>query len=286
MRSMTGFACAQTENGGLSLSLEIKGYNSRFLEISVFLPPQYGEMEAKIRSCIEKVCIRGKVEVYIKIKEKHENISVYINKDAVNAYIKAAKELRPDETLPLSSIFTMQGVVEAQKTDAPSSAAAWELLSEILEKTLCRFDLERRREGDAAKKEIEKNANILRNGAMRITGLLPEVKELIKKNIRERFLDVLANEEDVERKIFAESASLLMKWTIEEEITRLNGHLEAFSQEIEKSSPGKRLEFLCQEINREINTISSKTPLLEVSRAVVDCKEMLENIREQLRNVE
>ena len=90
-----------------------------------------------------------------------------------------------------------------------------------------------------------------------------------------------------ENRILAETAVLLMKYTINEELSRLSSHLDEFRAEVGRNpSPGKKLDFLCQEINREINTIGSKTPILEVSHAVVEMKEALENIREQLRNVE
>ncbi|MDR0878329.1 MAG: DUF1732 domain-containing protein, partial [Treponema sp.] len=108
----------------------------------------------------------------------------------------------------------------------------------------------------------------------------------IKENLKSRFAEVLGNQID-ENRILAETAILLMKYTISEELSRLASHLGEFRAETERNpSPGKKLDFLCQEINREINTIGSKTPILEVSRAVVDMKDALENVREQLRNVE
>jgi uncharacterized protein (TIGR00255 family) len=112
------------------------------------------------------------------------------------------------------------------------------------------------------------------------------MEALIQENLRTRFAELLGDKID-ENRILAETATLLMKYTVSEEISRLSSHLEEFRLETGRNpSPGKKLDFLCQEINREINTIGSKTPVLEVSRAVVAMKDALENIREQLRNVE
>jgi uncharacterized protein (TIGR00255 family) len=122
----------------------------------------------------------------------------------------------------------------------------------------------------------------------------PVLENSIRENIRTRFAELLEDAGSAglghsidENRILAETAVLLMKYTINEELSRLSSHLAEFRAEAERnSSPGKKLDFLCQEINRDINTIGSKTPILEVSHAVVEMKDALENIREQLRNVE
>ncbi len=119
-----------------------------------------------------------------------------------------------------------------------------------------------------------------------VAGHAPALERSIADNLRSRFAELLGNAVD-ENRILAETAVLLMKYTISEELARLRAHLEEFRSEAARNAaPGKKLDFLCQEINREINTIGSKSPILEVSRAVVSMKDALENVREQLRNVE
>ncbi|MDR1869273.1 MAG: DUF1732 domain-containing protein, partial [Treponema sp.] len=116
---------------------------------------------------------------------------------------------------------------------------------------------------------------------------IPALENSIKENIKTRFKELVGDGVIDDNRILAETAVLLMKYTVSEEISRLSSHLAEFRAETAKNErPGKKLDFLCQEINREINTIGSKSAILEVSRAVVDMKESLENIREQLRNVE
>ena len=285
MRSMTGFAGGEASNDIITVFLEIKGYNSRFLEIFVNVPPGLSFLEAAIRNKVSAICIRGKIEVSVKVKEKEHSIAVNVNKDILEKYIAAAQEIRPLETLPLSTLFTLDGVITTESAALPQESIA-ELADTLLNDTLVRFDGERRREGEAACTDIVKYIDIIHTKTALISERTADIEAFIKNNIQTRFNELLGEQADDQR-ILAETAVLLMKWTIAEEITRLKGHLAAFLETIDTAeAPSKKLEFLCQEINREINTIGSKSPFLDVSRAVVDCKEALENIREQLRNVE
>jgi uncharacterized protein (TIGR00255 family) len=115
---------------------------------------------------------------------------------------------------------------------------------------------------------------------------VPEIEKTVRAQLSARFKEVLGDAAD-EGRVLSEIASALMKYSINEEISRLSAHIESFSSIVEReASPGKKLDFLCQEMNREVNTIGSKSMLLAVSRSVVELKDSLENIREQLRNVE
>ncbi|MDR0550986.1 MAG: YicC family protein [Spirochaetaceae bacterium] len=284
MKSMTGYSGVCASNDFFQVELEIKGYNSRFLDIFVNMPPNYSGIENDIRRKTTAVCLRGKVEIYIKIKEIRCAVQVHINKEAAQAYINAAAEIRPAETLPLAALFALEGVVETESRCA-SEEELRSLVFPLLDEALKKFDGERMREGQEAKCSILEHLSVLNTQVNAVAALSPSIDALIKKNIVSRFEELLGNRVD-EQRVLAETAALLIKWTIAEELSRLRGHLDAFFAVIEEDAPAKKLEFLCQEINREVNTIGSKTPLLEVSRSVVECKEALENIREQLRNVE
>jgi uncharacterized protein (TIGR00255 family) len=282
---MTGFADGEAANDVISINIEIKGYNSRFLEIYINAPPALSFLETSIRNKTASFCTRGKIELFIRVKENMQTAEVTVNKALLQKYISAAKEIRPCEDLPLSVLFTLEGVIATENAALPQEALA-ALMDTLLDKTLTRFDAERRREGKAACDVILEYIQIIDTKTNAISERTADIEAHIKTNIHTRFYELLGEQAD-EQRILAETAVLLMKWTIAEEVTRLQGHLAAFMDEIRKNeAPSKKLEFLCQEINREINTISSKSPFLDVSRAVVDCKEALENIREQLRNVE
>ena len=286
MISMTGFAYREWASDTISITVEIKGYNSRFLEIQVNTPPWLSHYEPKIRELASGVFGIGKVDVFIRTKEINTPLAVSVNTGAADAYMKAINNLAADlcinETVNLSVLIGMDGVLNIEK----KRDDYWIVVEPVLIETVTVFQEERLREGKHTKEDVLNLIGKIESALQRITGYVPSLENTIKENIRTRFKDLSVGEFD-ENRILAETAILLMKYTISEEISRLSSHLGEFREEAEKNDrPGKKLDFLCQEINREINTIGSKSTILEVSRAVVEMKESLENIREQLRNIE
>jgi uncharacterized protein (TIGR00255 family) len=288
MKSMTGYAYREVQENNFSLSLEIRGYNSRFLEISVNLPPYLSTLESVVREYIASRCVRGKIEVGLRLREHNAPVKVSVNQEAIRAYAaaiqKAADTLHIDEKPNLAMILGMEGVLEIEKNRDDSRY--WEQIEPVLKAAVDDFDGERVREGKHTEADILSHITVLESSLKTVAAFAPQIESSIKENLKSRFAEVLGNQID-ENRILAETAVLLMKYTISEELSRLASHLGEFRAETGRNpSPGKKLDFLCQEINREINTIGSKTPILEVSRAVVDMKNALENVREQLRNVE
>ncbi|MDR2444779.1 MAG: YicC family protein [Spirochaetaceae bacterium] len=292
MKSMTGFAYTEKQLDGVSVAVEIKSYNSRFLELSINLSQQLAPLEPRIRGIIAGRCKRGKVEVSVREKKENARFSVNVNSEAVRAYGYAAekvKSLLPSayagQNLPLEAFFELDGVVEVEK-ESEDEDEAWANIKDVFFETLEKFEREREREGLHTKENVLSYITILERSHDTVVSLLPQIEQSIKDNIKIRFAELAADSID-ENRVLAETALLLMKYTVAEEVSRLSSHLSAFRAEIDGSAGvGKKLDFICQEINREINTIGSKTPLIEVSRTVVDMKDAVENIREQLRNVE
>ena len=288
MISMTGYAYREKAGQDLSLSVEIKGYNSRFLEIYVNLPPWLSTLEMKIREQIASCCGRGKVEVFIRIREHNAPISIGVNANAAKAYNDAinnlAGELGISEKPGLALLLGMDGVLEIEKNR--DDERYWQEINPLLQEVMRIFSLEREREGKHTEEDILINLEKIETSLKAVTSFAPAIEQTIKENIKTRFAEILGNQID-ENRILAETASLLVKHTISEEISRLSSHLAEFRAETGRNPrPGKKLDFLSQEINREINTIGSKSAIIEVSGEVVQMKEALENIREQLRNVE
>jgi uncharacterized protein (TIGR00255 family) len=288
MKSMTGFANQEILEEDLSFSVEIKGYNSRFLDIFINLPPFLSSLETEIRSYVGSRFKRGKVEVTIRVRELNADIAVSVNRRAAGAYydsiLALAKDLGLEEKPGLALVLGMEGVLEIEKKRDDQRCRS--IIVPLLEKAADQFEAERVREGKSAQDDILSHIALLETELHAIAAYAPVMEASIKENLKTRFAELLGDRID-ENRVLAETAVLLMKYTISEELSRLSAHLEEFRLETGRNpSPGKKLDFLCQEINREINTIGSKTPVLEVSRAVVDMKDALENIREQLRNVE
>jgi len=289
MISMTGFAYREWTGEDISLAIEIKGYNNRFLELQVNLPPWLACMEPKVRALMGNICGRGKVEVWIRVKEVNAPLDVTVNTHAARAYMEAlsalAADLHIDTQLSVSTLIGMEGVLEVEKKR--DEGRYWDVIEPVLKEAAGIFQEERVREGKHTEEDILSAIGKIESALQTVATHVPALENSITENIKTRFKELVGGGVIDDNRILAETAVLLMKYTISEEISRLSSHLAEFRSEAAKNErPGKKLDFLCQEINREINTIGSKSAILEVSRAVVDMKESLENIREQLRNVE
>ena len=288
MISMTGYAYREKSGQDLSVIVEIKGYNSRYLEIFVNLPPWLSMLETKVREQISSFCGRGKVEVFIRIREHNTPVNISVNSNAARAYCDTinnlAAELGLAERCSLKILLEQDGVLEIEKNR--DDERYWKEIEPLFSQAIQIFSAERAREGKHTQENIFVNLEKIETAFKTITSFAPVIESNIKENIRSRFIEVLGNQID-ENRVLAETAALLVKCTISEEMSRLSSHLGEFRAEAEGNPrPGKKCDFLCQEINREINTIGSKSAIIEVSGEVIKMKEALENIREQLRNVE
>jgi len=288
MISMTGYAYREKTGQDLSVTTEIKGYNNRYLEIYVTLPPWLSMLEKKIREKISSCCGRGKVEVIIRVREHNVPVSININKNAARAYFDAINDMARDlgikEKPSIAALLEMESILEIEKER--DDDRYWQEIEPLLDEAIASFCGEREREGKHTQDDIIGNLKKIETSLEKISSFVPVIEQTLKDNIKTRFTELLGNQID-ENRILAETASLLLKHTISEEISRLTSHLSEFRNETANNPrPGKKCDFLCQEINREINTIGSKSAILEVSGEVVRMKEALENIREQLRNIE
>jgi uncharacterized protein (TIGR00255 family) len=285
---MTGYAYSESSKDNITVAVEIKGYNSRFLDISIHLPVWLSPLEMRVREYLASRFARGKVELSVRIREEDSPASVSVNKNIALEYQTAigelAKALNIKEKVSLSMILRLEGVLEIEtEKDAEKY---WAHIVPVLATASDRFEAERIREGEHTAEDILSYVATLENSVQTISSHVPELETSIKENLRARFAEFLGDRYD-DNRVLAETAVMLMKYSISEELARLSSHLKEFRYEVERNpGPGKKLDFLSQEINREVNTIGSKSPVLEVSRAVVEMKTALEDIREQLRNVE
>ena len=288
MKSMTGYAYKEFSNENVTVSIEIKGYNNRFLDISVHLAPWLSPLESDIRKYITSRFARGKVDITIRLKEVNAQVQVSANANAALSYKAAIEELAGTlglkQTVDIETILRLDGVLELEKNR--DAEKYWAIIEPVLIAAADQFDSERLREGKYTEDDILSHISAMEEAVKTVSTYTPVLEATIKDNLKERFAELLGDKID-ESRVLTETAVLLMKYTISEELVRLSSHLSEFRLEIERNlSPGKKLDFLAQEINREVNTIGSKSAILEVSHAVVEMKNMVENIREQLRNVE
>jgi len=296
MKSMTGFAYLEERVNDTDYTIEIKSYNSRYLEVSVNIPQDFSGCESEVRSLAASCCRRGKIEINIGVKQHDGRMPYTFNADMLSAYIELCGRLRPllrragfkpVRTINILDFMCSEDTAgNTHQTPSPVPAEKFAAMKAILQKALERFNRTREHEGESTKQSImqflgntEAALNIIKSHS---TGIEDDIKANIKKRIAELGISGIDD-----NRMQAEIAFLLMKWTIAEEVSRLESHIALFKDEADNNpAPGKKLDFLAQEMMREVNTIGSKTPKAEVSCLVVSMKENIENIREQLRNIE
>ena len=289
MNSMTGYGYKEVSNENYFLSVEIKSWNSRFLDLSVYLPSFLGRLEKSIREKCGSKILRGKVDLSIKLKEKNTDISVVVDENAAKAYSDAIKNIANSlnlakDDIPLSLIVNQEGVLSVQKnTDFEKY---WLMIEPVLDSALAEFTEDRSREGQNLKADLLEKLGKIQESENVFKTWIPKMESIFKENLQTRFQELLGENYDQQR-VFTEIAALLVKYTINEEVVRLQSHIDALKSEItENPAPGRKIDFICQEMNREINTIGSKNQFIEVGQAVINAKDALENIREQAKNVE
>ncbi|MDR2150312.1 MAG: YicC family protein [Spirochaetaceae bacterium] len=294
MKNMTAYTHVESMDG--LYSVELKGYNSRFLEISLLLPQFLPTLEPVLRKYLSRKFRRGKIELRIKVETSKAKVAVMVNMPLLQAYKKACDEIAQYCSGGSATAVDLATLINLSNTNGlftveqeHDTATDRKRIASLVKIATKRFEEERSREGHITQDAISAQLESLEHALVVIQEHAPDVERSTIEEIHKRFKELCDNTvySIDENRILAETAVLLAKYTITEEIQRLSAHLAEFRAEMARNeSPGKKLDFLCQEMNREINTIGSKTPLLAISREVVSMKDALENIREQLRNVE
>ena len=289
MNSMTGYGFRETAAGDTQISVEIKSVNNRFLDINVSLPYFLSPLEQKVRRLVAERVTRGKIDVSIRVRETTCTARVSADTTAARMYADALAQIahslgRSPDDIPLSLIISQEGVLTV--THDYDADSYWEKIEGVFAAVLEEFVNDRKREGENLRKDLLANLSALDSCAAFFGEWQPEMERRFREQITARFTELLGDSVD-ESRIMSEVAAMVVKYTINEEIIRLKSHLAAMRRELEENpAPGKRLDFICQEANREINTIGSKNQFTEVGEQVINAKDALENIREQSKNVE
>lgn len=293
MTSMTGYGYEEVTSEKAVVSVEIKSVNSRFLDLSINLPPFLNQLESYFKAKITEKVVRGKVDVYIRVKELESDAEISVDtalakayKDAINKVMTAAgMTLNPESVQTF--LLNQPGVMNSNKTYDVEKYK--EMLNPVFDKAMDMFISDRKREGENMKRDLEEKLAKLEKCAAFFKDWQPKMETLFKEQITARFKEILADNNYAidENRIMTETAAMVVKYTINEEIVRLHSHIKAMKTELnDNPTPGKKLDFICQEMNREINTIGSKNQFSEVGAMVIEAKDSLENIREQSKNVE
>ena len=290
MKSMTGFGRASLESNGKNYIIEIKTVNNKYSDITVKSPKRLSFMEDKIRKQIANRITRGKVEVSVSFFDfSNKSKNVVLNKEIAKEYIKQLREIADEnnlsENISVVEIAKLPDILNSIDSDNDEEIASEAL--QCLNMALDSLIEMRKTEGENIKQDllvrIERVQKVVDKIAENSKGIVEEYVSKLEKRIKE----ILKTDVVDENRIAQEAVIYADKTSIEEELTRLNSHIVQFKELVNSDGPvGKKLDFMIQEMNRETNTIGSKAGSGEITKAVIDLKVELEDIREQIQNIE
>jgi uncharacterized protein (TIGR00255 family) len=289
---MTGYGRAEFRSAEFSVAVEISSVNRKQSDIVVSLPREYSVLEIEVRKIAGENVSRGRVQVQVKVDDsnsgRHAKLAVDVDlaKQYAAALRKLGKELKLGGELTLADLLRAPGIFSTGE-DANQATDRWPAIKEAVQKALATFEKSREREGSHLKKDLEQRVRQIRAILKAIVAEAPEVTKYYRENLRRRLADAgLPLPLDDER-LLKEIAVYADRCDISEETSRLSGHLDEFGRLLKSSEPqGRAMDFLTQEMNRELNTTGSKGNSTVIAHLVVAGKTEVERVREQVQNVE
>jgi len=292
LRSMTGFGKADGDFDGVAISVEISAVNHRYLDCSVRLPNAWSALEPVVKETVRKHMARGKVYVTVNRKRGPESRreNVLLDTDLALQYIEAAKDLvqlsGKMETLSLDVLAQLEGVFYHEEVQEDLDQVQHALLG-VTTEALGNADAMRVGEGEALGEELAGRVALMREALATVEGRLPELRVVYEQRLRARIEELQGDAELTEERIAIEIALMADKGDVTEEVVRVKTHLDHALELLEKEGPvGRELNFLAQELQREVNTLGSKVRDSAVVKEVLRMKSELERFREQVQNIE
>lgn len=291
MKSMTGYGKSKLELNGRSYSVEIKSVNYRYCDINVRLPRNISFYENEIKKTISNKVARGKIDIFIEYSNyTNEGKEVVINKDLAKLYIKELKELAIEQNLndsiKVTEITKMPDVLQVKNDEGENDVILKELMK-CAEEAADNFINMRLAEGEKIKKDLQDRLNNIKSKVIKISENTAGLIEEYVVKLGDRIKEILKTDVVDETRLAQEIVIFADKSSIQEELTRLYSHIAQFEKLLEdETAIGKKLDFIIQEMNREANTIASKSVKLEITNLVIEIKTELEDIREQIQNIE
>ncbi len=289
--SMTGYGRSQKIVDGREIFVEIKSVNHRYIETNVKVPRAYSYLEDKLRKLITENANRGKIEVYVTINTLDgKNEKVQLNKELASSYISALKEASIEfclaDDIKVSSLLRFHDIFNVT-TITEDEEVIWNDLRSVANEAIQFFVDMRKVEGAKMIEDVEGRIVTVQNYINQIKEKSPNIVSDYKKRLTAKLQEVLENKDIDENRVLTEVSIFAEKIAVDEETVRLESHLQQFSTLLkDENAIGRKLDFLTQEINREVNTIGSKNQDVTITSLVVDLKAEIEKIREQIQNIE
>jgi uncharacterized protein (TIGR00255 family) len=289
---MTGFGRAEVNKNGITVSTEVRSVNSRYLDVTLRLPRNFSQREKEIKDIVRSYLNRGNLNMIVKIEhDSNDIVPLKVNKAAAKSYYKLLNEIRKSvklrEHVKLEHLLTFSEVLEPideEETDETE----WELLQESVRQALESLNTMRSQEGSELAADLEKRIRWMDETLNEVEKLSKERIPEERKNLHERIAELIEDKFTIDQnRLELEIALLVDKLDVTEECVRYRSHNKYFLEALNKNeAAGRKLNFLVQEMNREANTIGSKSSDATIAHLIVGLKEELEKIREQLQNIE
>lgn len=292
IKSMTGFGRCEETDGNRKFSIEMKAVNHRYIDLNIKIPRKFNAYESKIRNVVKEYIHRGKVDIYVYYEDvSKKDVVVRYNKEIAKEYYNNLQEMASDLSLKneiqvgmlsrYPEVFTMEEV----KMDEEE---LWNVLEKNIRKALEQMVETRIDEGENLKKDLIKKLDGILENVSFIESKAPKIIEEYKNNLRTKIAALIDDSNIDDSRLLTEVTIFADKVCVDEELVRLRSHVEGTKQTLldGKSDIGRKLDFIAQEMNREANTILSKTNDLEVSERAIELKAEIEKVREQIQNIE
>lgn len=291
IKSMTGFGRCSLALENMDILVEMRSVNHRYLEMSVRLPHAYSYLEDKLKKQVQQRASRGKVDISLSIQlHGTDGIEVDVNADLAESYITAMRganeKLQLEDDVTLTTLLRFSDVFSVRKVQLEEEAV-WAAVAPAVNEAADKFLAMRITEGEKLRADLISRLASLENMLCKVEENAPETAKRYYDKLYAKVAELLADRDIDESRIVTEAAIFADRVAVDEETVRLRSHIEQFRTLLESEEPvGRKLDFLVQEMNREVNTTGSKAQDISITRLVVDMKSEIEKIREQIQNIE
>ena len=291
IKSMTGFGRCEVQEGQRKITVEMKSVNHRYLDVAMKMPKKLNFFEAAIRSELKNFIQRGKVDLFINYEDYTQtNVCVKYNRELAEEYLKylnqMAEEFSLDNDVRVSALSRYPEVLTMEEQTVDEEKL-WKLLEQAIKGAAQGFVETRIKEGENLKNDLLEKLNEMLGHVDFITERSPQIIAQYRQKLRDKVKDLLEDSKVDENRLLTEVTIFADRVCVDEELVRLRSHIEATKEAlIQGGSIGRKLDFIAQEMNREANTILSKSSDLEISNRGIELKTEIEKVREQIQNIE
>lgn len=291
IKSMTGYGRHEYMDEAKKIVIDMKSVNQRFCDVNVKMPRAYGYLEDKVKEYVSSSISRGKVDVFVYIENySSENKLITLDKALCDNYYSVISQIKEEydikDDITLSNLLRFQDIFVVRQEEEDKDAA-WEMIKNVLARATEDFINARIREGERMLADLKEKGENIKNLVLKVEERAPKIVEEYAEKLKQRMTELLGDVNIDEGRLLTEVGIMADRVCIAEELVRLKSHLKELDKILALDEPvGRKLDFLVQEINREINTIGSKSNDIDAARLVVDMKSEVEKMREQIQNIE